>query len=57
MNIYAQVGLSTTVAVLVHEIPHEIGDFALLVQSGFSIKSAIAVQLLTALGAFLGMFD
>jgi len=48
------VGMSTTVAVLVHEIPHEIGDFALLVQSGFSMRSAILLQLMTAVGAFIG---
>lgn len=32
------VGLVTTITVLVHEVPHEIGDFAILVQSGFSKK-------------------
>lgn len=28
-------GFATTVSVFLHEIPHEIGDFAILVQSGF----------------------
>lgn len=50
------VGFSTTLAVLVHEIPHEIGDYAILIQSGFSRKSAMAAQLITAIGAFLGVF-
>lgn len=27
-------GIATTVAVFLHEIPHEIGDYAILVQSG-----------------------
>lgn len=49
------IGVSTTIAVLVHEIPHEIGDFALLVQSGFTMRSAILVQLLTAIGALVGV--
>jgi len=50
-----QLGISTTVAVFFHEIPHEIGDFAILIQSGFSKRQAISAQVLTALGAFLGM--
>jgi len=37
-----------------HEIPHEIGDFAILIQSGFSKKSAILLQVFTAIGAVLG---
>uniref|UniRef100_A0A0N4ZAH2 J domain-containing protein n=1 Tax=Parastrongyloides trichosuri TaxID=131310 RepID=A0A0N4ZAH2_PARTI len=48
------VGLITMITVLVHEIPHEIGDFAILIQSGFSKKRAMLVQLITALGALSG---
>ncbi|VDK84997.1 unnamed protein product [Litomosoides sigmodontis] len=48
------VGVVTMITVLVHEIPHEIGDFAILVQSGFTKKKAMFVQLLTALGALTG---
>ena len=48
------VGATTTVAVFFHEIPHEVGDFALLIQSGFSKKKAMAAQFVTALGALLG---
>ncbi|KAJ2078547.1 hypothetical protein H4R24_004406 [Coemansia sp. RSA 988] len=47
-------GLSTFVAVFFHEIPHELGDFAILVQSGFSRTSALASQFFTALGAITG---
>ncbi|KAJ1668353.1 hypothetical protein IW140_000343 [Coemansia sp. RSA 1813] len=47
-------GLSTFVAVFFHEIPHELGDFAILVQSGFSRTSALASQFFTALGAIAG---
>ncbi|KAF7585086.1 hypothetical protein BBP40_000510, partial [Aspergillus hancockii] len=50
------IGATTTVAVFFHEIPHEVGDFALLVQSGFSKKKAMAAQFVTAVGAFLGTF-
>ncbi|KAI9759792.1 MAG: hypothetical protein M4579_002091 [Chaenotheca gracillima] len=48
------IGATTTVAVFFHEIPHEVGDFALLVQSGFSKRAAMGAQFGTALGAFLG---
>ena len=47
-------GATTTVAVFFHEIPHEVGDFALLIQSGFSKNMAMAAQFFTALGALLG---
>lgn len=50
------IGATTTVAVFFHEIPHEVGDFALLVQSGFSKRKAMGAQFVTAIGAFLGTF-
>lgn len=48
------IGLITTVTILFHEIPHEIGDFAILVQSGCSRRKAMMLQLLTAFGAVSG---
>jgi zinc transporter 7 len=48
------VGATTTMAVFFHEIPHEVGDFALLIQSGFSKRQAMMSQFVTAIGAFLG---
>lgn len=47
-------GATTTMAVFFHEIPHEVGDFALLIQSGFSKRAAMGAQFVTAIGAFLG---
>ncbi len=49
-------GLSTSLSVILHEIPQEIGDFGVLVYSGFSYKKALIYNLLTALSAFLGAF-
>ncbi|EFQ97696.1 catecholamines up [Nannizzia gypsea CBS 118893] len=50
------IGATTTVAVFFHEIPHEVGDFALLIQSGFSKRKAMGAQFVTAVGAFIGTF-
>ncbi|XP_054663645.1 zinc transporter SLC39A7 [Grus americana] len=47
-------GAVTAVTVLLHELPHEVGDFAILVQSGCSKRKAMRLQLLTALGAVAG---
>lgn len=48
------IGIITTITILLHEVPHEIGDFAILLQSGCSRKKAMYLQLLTALGAVAG---
>lgn len=48
------VGATTTVAIFFHEVPHEVGDFALLIQNGFSKRAAIGAQFLTAAGAIVG---
>ncbi|KAH8552992.1 Zinc/iron permease [Umbelopsis sp. PMI_123] len=48
------VGATTAVAVFFHEIPHEVGDYAILIQSGFSKQKAMIAQFTTAIGAFLG---
>ncbi|XP_038620288.1 zinc transporter ZIP13 [Tachyglossus aculeatus] len=49
-----KIGLLTTVAILLHEIPHEVGDFAILLRAGFDRRSAAKLQLSTALGGVLG---
>ncbi|KAF9185542.1 hypothetical protein BGZ51_002615 [Haplosporangium sp. Z 767] len=48
------IGATTTVAVFFHEIPHEVGDYAILIQSGFPRSKAMMSQFITAIGAFLG---
>lgn len=49
-----QVGVATTIAVALHEIPQEIGDFAVLLHSGFTKKKALLFNLLAACGAIVG---
>lgn len=46
-------GMTTTVAVILHEIPQELGDMGILLYSGMSVRRAVALNLLSA-GAALG---
>jgi zinc and cadmium transporter len=48
------VGVATTVAVIFHEIPQEIGDFGSLIYGGFSRVKALIFNFMTALSAVLG---
>ncbi|XP_052005028.1 zinc transporter ZIP10-like isoform X2 [Xyrauchen texanus] len=48
-------GISTSVAVFCHELPHELGDFAVLLKAGMSVKQAIVYNVLSALMAYAGM--
>lgn len=48
------IGIITTITILLHEVPHEIGDFAILIRSGCSKKKAMMLQLVTAVGALSG---
>jgi zinc and cadmium transporter len=47
-------GISTTVAVLFHEIPQEISDYSILINGGLSMKKALLVNLMTASLALVG---
>jgi len=48
------IGISTTVAVIAHEIPHELGNFFVLLYAGFSRTRALFYNLLSALFAIAG---
>lgn len=48
-------GISTTIAVMCHELPHEVGDFAVLIRAGLSVKRAIIYNLVSAILCFVGM--
>lgn len=47
-------GIITTIAIIAHEIPQEISDFAVLIYGGFSKRKALIYNFLTALTAVVG---
>lgn len=49
-----RLGVATTIAVILHEIPQEIGDFALLIYSGYSRGKALLFNGMTTLSALIG---
>ncbi len=49
-----ELGIVTTIAIAAHEIPQEIGDFGILIHSGFTRKKALFYNFLSALTAVLG---
>ncbi|MBU1614726.1 ZIP family metal transporter [bacterium] len=49
-----KLGIVTTLAVIFHEIPQEIGDFGILVYGGFSKRKALFFNFVCALTAILG---
>ena len=49
-----EIGIATTVAVILHEIPQEIGNFGVLLHSGYSKSKALWYNFLSALTAFAG---
>jgi len=55
-----QLGIVTSVAIIAHEIPQEVGDFAILLHSGYSKLKALKLNLISSFasvaGAVLGYF-
>ena len=55
-----KLGIVTTLAVILHEIPQELGDFGVLVYGGFSKQKALVYNFISALmaifGAIIGYF-
>lgn len=48
------IGIATTLAVVLHEIPQEIGDFGVLIHGGFSRKKALIYNFLISLFSLFG---
>lgn len=48
------IGITTTLAVIFHEIPQEIGDFGILVHGGLNVKRALFVNFLSGVAAIIG---
>lgn len=49
-----EAGIATTIAVALHELPQEIGDFGVLIHAGFSRARALLFNFLSACAAFVG---
>ncbi|KAL5015018.1 hypothetical protein ScPMuIL_009288 [Solemya velum] len=49
-------GISTSVAVFCHELPHEIGDFAVLLRAGMPAKQAMVYNCVSSILCLIGMF-
>lgn len=50
-----ELGIATTIAVLLHEIPQELGDFGILVHSGMKASKALLFNFLSAILAIVGV--
>ena len=49
-----EIGIATTVAIILHEIPQEIGHFAILLHSGYTKTRAILLNFISSLSAIAG---
>jgi zinc and cadmium transporter len=49
-----EVGIATTIAIILHEIPQEVSNFAVLLHSGYSKRKALVLNFISALFAILG---
>lgn len=48
------IGVASTIAIVLHEIPQEIGNFGILIHGGWSKAKALGMNFLSALSAFAG---
>ncbi len=53
-QVSTELGISTALAVLAHEVPQEVGDFGILLSSGYSPSRAFRLNLYSSLSALLG---
>lgn len=48
-------GLTTAIAVFCHELPHELGDFAILLKSGLTFRQAVTYNFASAIISYIGL--
>lgn len=48
-----ELGITVTISVLLHEIPQELGDFGILIKSGYSRKKALFYNILSGLSSII----
>lgn len=51
-----ETGIAASIAVIAHEIPQEVGDFALLLDYGYSRSKALLLNVLSSLATLVGAF-
>ena len=51
-----ELGIPVTISIIFHEVPQELGDFGVLIYSGFSKSRALLYNFISALFAVLGVF-
>lgn len=49
-----KIGVTTSIAIFLHEVPHELGDFAILLNSEYSKRQIVEYHLMASAGALLG---
>eukprot|EP00051_Salpingoeca_urceolata_P014111 m.178652 g.178652 ORF g.178652 m.178652 type:complete len:637 (+) comp17984_c1_seq3:3083-4993(+) len=55
-SVSSTAGVSLTIAVFCHELPHEIGDFGVLLECGYSVYRALFWNVVSSLTSYVGLF-
>jgi len=55
-SISPALGIPVTISIILHELPQEIGDFGVLLYSGYKKSKALLYNFITALTIFIGVF-
>ena len=51
-----KLGITLTLSIFFHEIPHEVGDFSFLLKQKLSKLKALSTQVFSAIGSFVGVY-
>jgi zinc transporter ZupT len=49
-------GIATSIAIICHEIPHELGNYAVLINCGFTHVQAVLANFMSACASFIGFY-